>query len=149
MILDFARRMITDAVGKNAGYQAMSGILVLLTLPLAWFFLTLGFNAVSVVWAVILTSILFSIGRIFWAKYLVGLSPLKWAKEVFMPCLVTFLIVFFIGKCVQHCMEEDSLYRLGMVFICTCASSVLLGWLFILNKSEKQFFKLNFKRRFC
>ena len=135
-----------SAVGKIAGYQVMIGGFLILTLPIAWLFLACGFSAISVGWAFIFTTTMQSVGRVVWAKYLVGLSPLKWVKEVFLPCFLICVAGGGIGKATQFLFATPSFYRLVVVGMITFISSILLGWLVVLSHSEKNFFISNLSR---
>ena len=138
--LTTGQMLAVNAVGRIAGYQIMLGGFSILTLPVAWFFLELGLPAISVGWAFILTMAMLSVGRVVWAKSLAGLSPLKWLKEVFAPCLLITVVGFIIGGGVQYMFHGSSFFKLCTVGITTFISSGLLGWFVVLNKSEKQFF---------
>ena len=135
--LTTGQMMAVNAVGKIAGYQAMLGGFLILTLPVAWLFLALGFTATSVGWAFILTTIMLSVGRVIWAKYLVELSPKKWVKDVFFPCVLVAIIGFGFGSSIQRLSGGPSFFRLCYVVVGTFISFILMGWFIAFNKSER------------
>jgi O-antigen/teichoic acid export membrane protein len=135
--LTFGHRVAVNAVGKIAGYQMMLGGLLILTLPIAWLFLAYGFPAQAVAWAFILTSSGLSIGRVIWARWLVGLSPWVWMRDVLVPCLSIFALTGLAGYCVRWLWGGFSFYRLCTVTFVTVVVWGIAGWLLILGPSEK------------
>ena len=138
--LSVGAMLAVNAVGKIARYQASIGGLIFLTLPIAWLFLALGLNAASVGWALIFTTVMISIGRVVWAEYLVGLSLLKWGKEVLIPCVVVSVVGLGTGKCIQAFFVDASFCRVMAVGFGTLVSAVLLGWIIVLDETERHFF---------
>jgi O-antigen/teichoic acid export membrane protein len=135
-----------SANGKIAGYQVTLGGVMILTLPLSWLFLSLGFDIISVFWASAITMTMCSVGRVIWSMYLVDSSPLKWVKEVLLLCLLMIICGFAAGYGVRHICGEESFFRLCAVTFATVTSWLLLGWFVVLNKAERNFLGYNLSK---
>ena len=128
--------LAVSARGKIAGYQIMLGGFLLLTLPVAWMFLKFELGAVSVCWAYVITMTLCSVGRLFWAKRLVGLIPLEWFKGVLCPLILLAASSVLAGLICRSYLNP-SVLRLGLVIGTTLILNVSGGWLLLLNTSER------------
>jgi len=129
-----------NAYGKIAYYQATVGVLLFLTLPLAWLLLILGMPPAAVGIAFVIMQSLCSIGRILWVKRLFDVGIKLWLSSVAIPCSIvsgfsvlaaSLLIAFF----------EPSLQRLILVCCSTAFCMIIFGWLFGTNNKEKTFIK--------
>ncbi len=138
--LSAGQMVAVAANGRIAGYQMMLGGFLILTLPIAWFFLEHEFDAVSVCWAYIITVTMCSVGRVLWAKKLVGLSPRLWVKDVLIPCSTVLAVGLVVGSVAQMIWAWDSFLRLCVVIATTLFSSLLLGWLVVLKYDERRYF---------
>ncbi|MDA3926407.1 MAG: hypothetical protein PF904_17090 [Kiritimatiellae bacterium] len=135
--ITFGQQVAVSAKGDIAGYQMTVGGCLLLTLPIAWLFLHLGYGATSVGWAFLITFFFCSAGRLFWARYLVGLSVVAWIRIVFFPCVTVLLAGVSIGVLIQSVWIQASFFRFCTLTASTVTSSLLLGWMIVLNEPEK------------
>ncbi|KRP35424.1 MAG: hypothetical protein ABS34_11045 [Opitutaceae bacterium BACL24 MAG-120322-bin51] len=138
------------AKGQVAGYQVTLGSLLILTLPIAWMFLHVGLSAISVCWAYNITMVMCSLGRVFWAKRLVGQSPMVWLREVLIPCSIVLCASCLSGWAVQLIFPEPSFLRLCGVTLATILCCSAVGWLVVLSDREREFVLLmidNLKKR--
>lgn len=129
-----------DAKGKIAGFKLVTGLLVMLTLPLAWIVLSFGFNATVVGWSFVLTNVFSSISRLIWARYLLGASVSKWLNEVLAPCAAVMFSSILVGLSVKYAFSAPSVMRLFVVSASTLGSSLLIGWIILLAENERKFF---------
>ena len=133
--------LAVNAKGKVRGYQVTLGICVYLTLPLAWVFLRYGGAATSVMLAFLLTMTGHSIGRLIWARHLVGMSIGTWAKQVLLPLSCVMVASGGVG-CICHMWNTASPFlRLISVTVSTWMVTYLVGWLFVVDAREKVFSK--------
>ncbi len=147
MIIDqltYGQMVAVNAVGKIAGYQMMLGGFIILTLPIAWIFLVYGYGPTSVCLAFIITAVMLTIGRVIWAKYLTGLSPEKWVRQVFKPCMIVIIIGIAAGYSIKRFSGEESIIRLAEVIAVTFVSWVFLGWFLVADDDEKLYLKHKF-----
>jgi len=133
--------MAVIANGKMKGYQLTLGVCVYFTLPLAWLFLHLGGQATSVMWAFLLTITGNSIGRLFWARHLVGMSVGTWTKHVFFPLSCITVVSGGIGYACHIWGVTPAFVRLVLVTGGTLLTTCLLGWAMVLDAREKKFAK--------
>ena len=134
-----------NAHGKIAAYQATIGAILLLTLPLGWFFLKLGFAPTSVGLAFIITIVICSFGRILWAKKLFGISIKKWIMDVFIPCVgvafVSALLAF-----APSLFLKSSFIRLSLAVSASILVTIISSWYIALDDKERNFIIENMRR---
>ena len=126
------------AKGKIAMYQAVLGTFVVLTLPIAWLLIIAGVNVWSVGISMVTTTIACSLGRVWFARSLVGMSARYWLKNVFTPIVITALICIALGYVPIIFMKAS--------FIRVCCTTLLsemvllgLSWGVLLNRDEREF----------
>ena len=128
------------AFGKIALYQFVQGGMLILTFPLSWLVFILGGSAETAVAMLVVTSTGCSIGRIFWVKKLIKVSPLSWIRAVFTKCI--YVAIPSITACLfLEKMMEEGLLRFSITIIITGIISFIFCWFFSLNISEKFFIK--------
>ncbi|WP_143166141.1 oligosaccharide flippase family protein [Desulfofustis glycolicus] len=130
--------LAVHASGKIIGYQATVGIVLLMTLPLVWLFLTLGLPPASVGIAFVIVQVFCSIGRVIWFRILFEVPLRTWLKKVVLPCLNVATLVFFVTA-VSRLTLSPSLTRLLLVCTTGFATMILSSWLFALSKDERKY----------
>lgn len=126
------------AHGKIAAYHLTVGGCMILTLPLAYCLLQYGLGAIAVCWAYLLTALLCLLGKLYWARRLVALSPLIWLREVLVPCCAVLAGGLVVGWLVRQCYEP-SFVRLCAVVVTTLLGCATIGWRTILGKPERAY----------
>ena len=127
-----------NANGKIAAYQAFLGTSLVLTLPLAWLLIELDVGVYSVGWAMVATMFICSLGRVWFARRLVGMSARYWLERVCIPLYLligTSLLVGFIPRI----FLAQSFARVCITTMIVEAVLIPLAWLLILDASEKSF----------
>lgn len=130
--------LAVSASGKIAGYLAFSGGSLILSLPLAWYFVTKGMGFVSVGVAMVLTMFLCSVGRVWFARGIVGMSARYWACKIIFPVLCVALCAFVVGYCIQVNLTIG-LHRIGMTTLACELVLLTLTWLFVLTEDERRY----------
>jgi len=130
--------LAVNAHGKIAAYQATLGTALVLTLPLAWVLLQLGYPPPSVGVAFIVTITICSLGRVWWARHLFGVTIRRWLRAVVLPCSVVALAAMFavIGP---RWFLPPSFGRLVVVTATSILASLLTTWFFALTPPEREF----------
>lgn len=136
--LSTGHAMAMGAVGKIRGYQLSIGFGMMLALPLAW----VGCHAGLPSWAILVFSSVAiggcSFGRIYWAKVLVQMPIIKWLKEIFVPIVVScvlislplvFIVTFF----------GSSFIRLLVTTAVSTALVGLTGYTLVLSSDERSY----------
>jgi O-antigen/teichoic acid export membrane protein len=139
LILDRLSAGITvavSAVGKIAAYQATLGTCLILTLPLAWLFLKLGAPPTSVSLASIITVAIVSVGRVFWARRLLGAPIRRWLTGVVIPSSMVTLIAVVVSM-VPRWLLVPSFSRLVIVSLTGSATILLTAWYLAFSVNER------------
>lgn len=127
-----------NASGKIAAYHVSLGGALILTLPLAYLFVKLGWGVYSVGVAMVATTAFCAWGRVWFARRLVGMSAWYWLKRVFLPLAVLILMAGGVGLAVQSVMGV-SFFRLLLSMLSVEIVLVVSSWAFVLDKDEKGF----------
>lgn len=135
--------LCVNANGKIAKYQAFLGTSLVLTLPLAWLLIESGVGVYSVGWAMVSTMAVCALGRVWFARTLVGMSAWYWLKRVCIPLTLLISVCLLVGLLPRLFMARSFLR------VCTTTALVEIvlipfSWYLILDASEKAFFKTRF-----
>ena len=130
--------LAVNANGRIAHYQAVLGSSLILTLPIAWVFVCLGWGFYSIGYAMILTMMFCAWGRVWFARKLVGMSARHWLFRIFLPLVLLTALCFGIGF-LPHFFMEASLGRLVVTGCLTEAALLPLAWYLILDGDERAF----------
>ena len=126
-------------------YQISLGLFYFLTLPMAWFFCSKGFNIYFVSFCILVIDICISIGRVFFARTLAGMCVRYWVKAIILPTIFCSL-ASVIGGVLMRLMLVESFNRL---VVCTIVCELIfipLAWIFILTADERQFLVERFRK---
>lgn len=135
--------LAVNAYGRIAAFHVTNGIILSMTLLVAWFFFKAGFTPTSVGVAFVITSIASTLGRVLWARKLFGLSTCHWVKVVVMPCSKVTLAAT-IGALIPHFLFPISFCRLVLVISTSIAATLLTTWFFTFDVSDRNFVRQNF-----
>ncbi len=133
--------ILVNAKGKIAMYQAFLGGAILMTFPLAWFLVELGFGVLSIGAAMIITKMICSFGRVWLARSLVGMSVRLWLSKVFAPLLMISFASILGGIFFKY-MFIASLSRIFGTTIIVDFVVLSGAWLFVLDESERAFLSM-------
>jgi O-antigen/teichoic acid export membrane protein len=136
-----------QALGKIAAYQATVGTALILTLPLAWLFLSLDFAPTSIGYAFIMTMTVTSFGRVLWGRKLLGISIRNWIGTVVRPGLLVAVVTTIAAESTRLLMEP-SLVRLILVVTISMAVSIGTMWVVALDCHDRAFFTQSLKSCF-
>ena len=137
--------LAVQARGKIAAYQVTLGTLLILTLPIAWVLLKLGYPPTSVGVAFIITMIGCSLGRVFWANKLLGVSVGQWSRRVVLPCGIIAVATSLAALAPRGLLPSSHL-RLALALFAGLAASALSTWFFGLDAGERDFFGRSMRR---
>ena len=132
--------LAVNAKGRIAMYQAVLGTSLLLSLPLAWISCAMGYGVYSVVVALFLTMAFCAIGRVWFARSLVGMSAKYWAFSIMSPVLVVTACGTIVGLIPRLFMEE-SFARIVVTAVLCEATFIPLVWFILLDGAEREFVK--------
>lgn len=129
-----------QAIGKIKVYQSVAGGIQLLTLPLGFWLLKIGYPPFYIVLVSFILECISTIFRVFYFKYLTGYSSWRYFTGVIMRCFATLLPV----SVVLSIIGEKLSFGIKGFLITTIISIILYGsslMLYGLDKSEKGIFK--------
>ena len=135
------------AAGRVKEYQRFQGVVLLLTFPLTWIVYKLGGSSVQALSVMLVTGIVHTLGRVYWAKQLLNVPYSKWIHQILTKSILVLIPSVFIAFLLDYWMESSfvSLVVLSVVcFVCTCGFAWLLG----LDNAEKDFIRGKLKRIF-
>ena len=128
-----------QAVGRIKLYQTIIGSLILLNLPIAYVYLSLGYNPNIVLIISVFIDIISGIFRVFLCKYLINIPFQLYIKDVLFKVIFPFLITILCSY--LFVSSFDFAYRI----ICTVIISTTVGsitiYLMGLNVSERTYLK--------
>jgi O-antigen/teichoic acid export membrane protein len=134
--------LAVNAHGRIAAYQATVGGILVMTLPLAWSFLKLGYGPPSIGVAFVLTMIVCSTGRMLWGKHLFGVAVNRWLKAVVWPCVMVGVLTTLVGL-IPFYMMPASFIRLMTILAASLIICLLSSWFLALDINERAFMQQN------
>ncbi len=146
--LTVGHMIAVSAHGKIGAYQATLGSIQILSLPLAWLFLTFGFAPTSVVFALIITSSICALGRVLWGRYLLSMPVHRWLTNVIMPCAVVAATSSFAALAIAWWLPP-SFSRLASVTAASVTVAGLASWFIALDVSEREFLMQTIRMSFA
>ena len=136
-----------SANGRISRYQAFLGTSLVATLPIAWVFVRSGFGAYSIGWAMVSTMCICSMGRVWFARMLVGMSATYWLKHILLPISVSTAVCWAVGSLPQLWMPS-SFVRICITTVIVELFLIPLSWFVILDSAERDFVSSRIQRLF-
>ena len=127
-----------NATEKIGFYQAVSGIALILTTPIAWLFICFMWGIYSVGWAIVATMLMTLVARVWLARTIVGMLARYWVKAVIVPLGLVFAPTLGIGFLPRFVMTAG-ICRVGVTTILCEAALAVLAWMFALDIQERAF----------
>lgn len=137
--------LVVNANGKVAMYQAILGTSLVLTLPIAWGLIVLGFNPYAVGWAMVVTMIFCATGRVWFARTLVNMSSVYWIKRIVLPISIAIGFALALG-CLPKFFMKASFIRICVTVAVVEIVMLPLSWFMILDDGEREFIGGKIKR---
>lgn len=128
--------MIVHATGKMRTYQLWTSCISLVTLPVSYLFLKLGYIPEIVFVVSFVIELMKQVISLFILRRLIDFSVVSYIKDVFVPLLVLFLIVFTIPIILVKIIEQE-LLRLCVICLFSVFLTPFFSYLILFNKFEK------------
>lgn len=124
--------LLFKAYGKIKKYQIVDSVTLVLSLPLSYFALKIGFPLYFVFVIMCIVEILNLLSIIICAKIEIGFHAIAYLRKVAMPCSVGFVIIFILAYLFNLLVTINSfsnfiLYLILVEFVSVILSVVLLG----------------------
>ncbi len=133
--LTYGLHSLNQASGHIKKYTLLIYTPKLLTLPLVYLIIYIGYGVEVAMYVYIIIELLMSLIRLPYLKYTMGLSIVDYMKTVIVPALLLCVMVAVVG---WLCNE----YGVGMFMVnilIMLLSGVLGSFLFVLNKEERTY----------
>lgn len=134
-----------QAIGRIRNYSLITSTTRLLTLPVAWYCLKSGGDAVLVMSAYLAIDVLIGFIRIPFLKYTGGLCVRKYCKEVYVRCSLPALGVVLVSGLMVRLPEFP--FRFVITEIITVCTGAFLAYLFALTATEREWLLQRIKRK--
>lgn len=138
-IISYSNYMINygiTASGKIKELNTLSMPIYLLTLPLIYIVLKLGFSPIYAYWISSLPPILSFIVNLYILNKSTGFNSKEYFIKVFFKTILLIIVSCIVPYLVQELMEQG-LVRFLVVCSISCISTITILWCFALNKETK------------
>ena len=127
-----------NAHGRIREYQMVLSAISIFTLPVAGLFLWLGFGPYSVGITLVFMIGLNSLGRVWFARKLAGLSAIHWLKWSILPLLATLFVAALAGLSPRLFLSPGPI---RFLFAAACCEAALLpmAWFAVLDGEERAY----------
>lgn len=138
--------LAVSATGKIAAYLAFSGGSLILTLPLAWIFVGKGMSFPFIGISMVITMLLCSIGRVWFARSIVGMSARKWLIDGILPVSFVVIITALVSL-ISKLFLQPSFARICLTsIVCVCVY-IPLVYICVLSAEERTFLLSRLRRK--
>ncbi len=133
--------MTAISTETRIGYwQFVESLVLVACVPVLWLCYKSALPFPSIGYVFMLLSILTVCERLYFGRRIVGVSPMKWVREVLFPISIIIICGLLCGKTVSGMMSM-SICRLILVVATTSFSTALLFIMFAMDGAERQFLK--------
>ena len=127
------------ATGKIRNYQIVTGVMIMLVLPLGYLFLSIDFGPLSIVYAMIIISILSNITRFLFCRHQIGFSFRRLFSTVWIPAILTVLVAVPIPLLAKHFLFPGSGWGTFLInSIVSVLSAMLCSWFIAMTRGERK-----------
>ena len=130
--------LAVTAKGKIAAYQAFLGGSLIMTLPIAWVFVEMGWGVASIGWALVVGTVMCAWGRVWFARRLVGMGARYWLFRIMSPVALTIALVGGVGSLTRFFIGAGLLRVCATTLACELAL-LPLAWFVLLDSEERRF----------
>lgn len=120
----------TAATGTIKWYQIVTGGLLILNLPVSWIFLRHGFPPETTMYVAIAIALVSQVSRILFSRHLIGMSIVRYIREVVVPIVFVSLLSLVAPAIVQNILSVSMLSSIIVMVIALlspCAFSFAIG----------------------
>lgn len=127
-----------NASGNIRNYQVVTGILLILNLPISYFLLKVWSYPYVVFYVSIVLSFIVQLVRIAFMKQMFGMPVSKYIREVMVKVLPIAIVSFLMGFITRRYLG-DSMWSHLTVILLSVGMVMVLSWSFGINKSQREF----------
>ena len=134
-----------NAHGRIREYQIVLSAISIFTLPLAGLFLWLGYGPYSVGATLVGMIGVNSLGRVWFAQKLAGLSARRWFFGSILPLLLAILVAAGTGLLPRLFMNEG-IPRVLVAAACCELALLPMAWFVVMNGAERDFVAVHLRK---
>lgn len=134
-----------NSTGRIALYQAVGGSALILTLPVAWLFVALGWGVYFVGVAFVIMVAVNTCSRVIFSRRLCGMSCKYWLFHILLPVFGVSCLSGCLGASLKIFLGS-SLIRLLLSTMIVVGTLILFSWYFVLDDAERLFVKQGYKK---
>ena len=123
---------------RIGSWQSVESLVLAVSVPALWLCYKSDFAFPAIGYVFMIISILTVCERLYFGWRIVGVSPMKWTREVIVPISVIIACGVLCGKIISGMMPM-SICRLTSVVITTCISTTSLFIIFAMDSVERQY----------
>ncbi len=127
------------ATGRIRNYQIVVGGLLLLNFPLSYIVLKSGFSPFSVYVVAVMVGVCCLVARLMFLRSMVGFSVVTYFRKVLVNVFVTVIVASMPVALASIVWTPDTFFKLSLIAVVSCVSSVLSILFVGCNKSERRF----------
>lgn len=137
-VMSYGHMMAVNAHGKIAMYQIVVGSLLMTSLPIAWLFCHLWGIVYLVPVALMISSICCIVGRVWFARFLAGMSAWYWLKRVALPIGILVVVTASVG-CLPRLFFTPSFVRIVITTLVCESVFIPITWFVLLDAEEREY----------
>lgn len=138
--LGLGLHLMIIAKGRIAVYQLIAGTVSVCTVVLAYIFVRIGFGAVGIGLAFLLDFSALTGVRLIFARRLVGMSAMRWMKDVLLPVMLYCVFTIGIGILPRFFFPE-SFGRICLTSLACVMAGAVVGYFIVCSTEEKQYMR--------
>lgn len=135
-----------NATGNIRNFQVVTGILLILNLPISYFLLKFWTYPYVAFYVSIVLSIVVQLVRFFFMKRMFGMSIVEYIREVMIKVLVVVLISFLTGYILRMYMGDSTWAHLTVILL-SAGMVMALSWCYGIKKSQRAYILRMITRR--
>jgi len=124
------------ATGRIKMYQIVTSSIILLTLPVSYLFLKLGFPPQSTMYILVVLTAIAQLSRVYFMKNMLKMNVLNYVKHVILPISGVTLLAFILPLLCYYSFSASFL-RIAGVAAMTVISSIFIIYYIGLTKLER------------
>lgn len=136
-----------NANGDIKWYQIVTGSILILTLPISYVFLKLGYPAETPMYIALVISIVAQFSRISFVKYFFRVSMIEYFKNVLGVILIVFCLCLFIPSII-YLFIPHGIFRFIMTLIISLSINVLIIYFIGFDNYERNAIKMFIQKKF-
>lgn len=139
MILDSSTAGIAAGLGANrdvAMWQTFAFVVLAVTCPVAWMCFKMGFGLASLGFIFVAAACIMTVGRVCFAKKLLGVMPGEWKRKVALP-LAGVWVVSALASLSLHSFLAEGLVRVVAVGLGALATTFVASYFILFTDKEK------------